>query len=100
MSETQVVHCMVEEYDVYIGRGRGSIWGNPFSHKHGTAAAYVVDSVEEAVSKYREYIMSRPDLLEKIGELKGKRLGCWCKTKGNPDAPCHGDILAELADAS
>jgi hypothetical protein len=26
-------------------------------------------------------------------ELKGKKLGCWCK----PNA-CHGDVLAELAD--
>ena len=26
-------------------------------------------------------------------ELKGKTLGCWCKPY-----PCHGDVLAELAD--
>jgi hypothetical protein len=91
---------MVDEYDVYIGRGRGSIWGNPFSHKSGTAAARVVDSVEEAVKSYREYVLSRPELLERVGELKGKRLGCWCKTKGDPNALCHGDVLAELADAT
>jgi Domain of unknown function (DUF4326) len=26
-------------------------------------------------------------------ELKGKKLGCWCK----PNA-CHGNVLIELAD--
>lgn len=97
MSKTKVVHCMQKEYDVYIGRGRGSVWGNPFTHKEGIWAKKVA-TVEEAIEKYREYIMSRPDLLERLPELKGKVLGCWCKTKNNPNAPCHGDVLAELAD--
>ena len=44
---------------------------------------------------YTEYIMNKPELLKLIPkELKGKRLGCWCKP-----LPCHGDVLAELADA-
>jgi hypothetical protein len=34
-----------------------------------------------------------PDILARIPELKGKRLGCWCK----PDA-CHGDVLIELVE--
>ncbi len=93
---TRVVHCMREKYDIYVGRGRGSIWGNPYAHKEGTQAKYVVGSVEEAVSKYREYILSRPDLLARVPELKGKILGCWCKVK--PDDPCHGDVLVELAE--
>lgn len=29
----------------------------------------------------------------KLLELKGKRLGCWCKP-----APCHGDVLVELIE--
>ena len=28
-----------------------------------------------------------------LAELKGKRLGCFCHPQ-----PCHGDVLAELAD--
>ena len=44
---------------------------------------------------YREYITNKPELLKLIPkELKGKRLCCWCK----PEA-CHGDVLAEQADA-
>jgi hypothetical protein len=38
--------------------------------------------------------MTRPDLLARVSELAGKRIGCWCKP-----AACHGDVLAELADA-
>lgn len=94
--KTRVVHCKLEEYDIYIGRG--SPFGNPFSHKEGTKAKYVVNSVEEAISKYKEWLLEQPDLLSKLPELKGKTLGCWCKTLKDPNRPCHGDILAELAD--
>ncbi|KKM65589.1 hypothetical protein LCGC14_1489730 [marine sediment metagenome] len=87
----RVVHCKRERYDVYIGRGQGSIWGNPYSHKDGTLAKYKVDSREEAVKKYREYILNSPQLLGCLHELKGKVLGCWCHPKA-----CHGDILVEL----
>ena len=36
--------------------------------------------------------MCSPALLDRLGELEGKTLGCWCK----PDQACHGDILIEL----
>ena len=83
MSETRVVHCKREPYDVYIGRP--SKWGNPF--KIG-----VDGTREEVIEKYRNYIMDS-SLLEDIQELKGKTLGCYCKP-----AACHGDILAELVE--
>jgi hypothetical protein len=31
---------------------------------------------------------------ENIGQLRGKNLACWCK----PGAPCHADVLLELAN--
>ncbi len=86
---TQVVHCKKSEYDVYIGRP--SLWGNPYSSKKGTLAKYFVGSKSEAIQSYEEYLESSPDLLEALKELKGKRLGCWCKPK-----PCHGDIIVKL----
>lgn len=93
---TRVVHYKIDPYDVYIGRP--SIWGNPFSHKEDTKAMFKVNTVEEAVNKYREWILTQPQLLKQIPSLKGKALACWCKTKKNPNALCHGDVLAELAD--
>lgn len=89
--KTRVVHCKKETYDTYIGRP--SKWGNPFSHKKGTMAEFLVESRDEAVKMYRKWILGQPDLLADLAELKGKTLGCWCKPKS-----CHGDILAELAD--
>lgn len=81
-----VVHCKKQRYDVYIGRP--SKWGNPFViGKDGSRA--------DVIAKYREYVLGRKDLMQDIGELKGKVLGCWC----SPSA-CHGDVLAELANRS
>jgi hypothetical protein len=91
---TTVVNLRRESFDVYIGRGRGSIWGNPFSHQEGTLAKFKVSTREEAISKYREWIKTQPQILSRLGELKGKRLGCFCKPLA-----CHGDVLAEMADA-
>tara|TARA_B100001778_G_scaffold334977_1_gene350083 strand:- start:3813 stop:4178 length:366 start_codon:yes stop_codon:yes gene_type:complete len=93
---TKVVHCKIDPYDVYIGRG--SQWGNPFSHREGTKAEFVVSSRDEAISKYRDWLMEQPHLLSQLSTLKGKTLGCWCKIPQDPDRPCHGDVLAELAD--
>ncbi|PSR31594.1 MAG: hypothetical protein C7B46_16630, partial [Sulfobacillus benefaciens] len=54
MSSTRVVHCKKAPYDVYIGRP--SKWGNPFSHKPGTQARFVVASRDAAIAAYREWI--------------------------------------------
>lgn len=89
---THAVHCKREPYNVYIGRP--SKWGNPFSHNKGTLAHYRVESREAAIAAYREYVLARPELLAALPELRGKVLGCWCKPLA-----CHGDVLAELADA-
>lgn len=85
-TKTQVVHCKKSNYDVYIGRP--SDWGNPFViGKDGDRA--------DVIRKYRNWIMRQPDLLARVKkELQGQRIACWCK----PEA-CHGDVLAEIADA-
>lgn len=82
--KTTAVNKYRDNFDVYIGRG--SKWGNPFIiGKDGNR--------DEVIAKYREWIKTRPELLAALPELVGKRLGCFCKPK-----PCHGDILAELAN--
>lgn len=86
---TTVVNLRNDPYDVYIGRG--SKWGNPFSHKPGTTARFRVSSRAEAIRRYHEWIIDQPELLAALPELVGKRLGCFCKPKA-----CHGDILVEL----
>lgn len=77
------------KYDTYIGRP--SIWGNPFSHETGTLAEYKVNSREEVVEKYEEWILTQPQLLAQLPELKDKTLACWCVP-----ALCHGHVLLKL----
>ena len=94
-SETIVVNKRFEQYDVYIGRP--SQWGNPFSHQAGTLAKFKVATRQEAVDCYRAWILApeQAELRALIKKnLKGKRLGCWCKPLA-----CHGDVLKEMADA-
>ncbi len=83
MSHPLVVHIK-NKHDVFIGRP--SCWGNPFViGEHGTR--------KEVIEKYRQWILTQPELLRKLPELKGKVLGCFCAPKA-----CHGDVLAELAN--
>lgn len=89
-----VVHCKKSDYDIYIGRP--SKWGNPFTHKTGTKAKYIVGSRQEAIDKYRQWLINQPKLVEKVKtELRGKVLGCWCAPKA-----CHGDVLVEVANGN
>lgn len=65
-----------------------SYWANPFKvDKNSTR--------EDIVLKYKNYITEKLDHdgWDKLNELRGKKLGCWCK----PDI-CHGDILLNLLD--
>ena len=75
---------------VYIGRG--SIWGNPYSHKTGTKALYKVVSVSEAIQAYRKHlwrqIRSGEITIEMVEALDGKRLACYCSPN-----PCHGNVI-------
>lgn len=88
---TRVVNVCRDVCDVYIGRTvrsrwRDIGWGNPFKvGKDGTR--------EEVIEKYHSWIQTQPQLLARLPELKGRRLGCWCAPE-----PCHGDVLAELAE--
>lgn len=86
---TTVVHCKKESYDVYIGRP--SIFGNPYTiGKDGDR--------EEVLVAYQVYfdkrIESDKEFRDAVEQLKGKRLGCWCKPLA-----CHGDIIAEYLDS-
>lgn len=90
-----VVNRHYEAYDVYIGRG--SIWGNPFSHMPGTKALYKVETRDEAVDSYRVWlwqkIRSGEITLDMLIALDGKRLGCYCSPKR-----CHGDVLVQAIE--
>ena len=83
--------------DVYIGRG--SPFGNPFTHLKSSKEVIQVETREEAVEAYKTYFKAK---LEKDPEFKilvhsiskNANLVCFCKPKA-----CHGDIIAEYLNS-
>jgi hypothetical protein len=70
------------EGSVFIARP--SKWGNPFHIGKDGSRAIVIE-------KYRQWILSNPELLSQLEELRGKTLVCHCAPKA-----CHGDVLLDL----
>jgi hypothetical protein len=69
---------------VYVGRP--TKWGNPFAIGSDRNRF-------EVIGMYRTYIASDQSLMHELETLRGKDLACWCAP-----APCHADILLELAN--
>ena len=85
MARCIVVNLRRQPYDVYIGRG--SKWGNPFRQQNTSLIER--DRVCDA---YEEYFWTTA-LPNQLEELRGKRLGCYCKP-----LRCHGDFLAKIVN--
>ena len=88
----------------HSGRGRGpsfkrSRWANPWSvNDHGRDAAVAlyarwITGDIEAAAMLPPGNWHRPTPDEIRGELRGHVLACWCEPQ-----PCHGDVLAAIAD--
>lgn len=79
---------------LYIGRAMpaqslpASRWANTFRIDQ--------DTPQTRQDALRAYVMRlhSTGLLYHVGELQGRALGCWCDPK-----PCHGHVLAMLANA-
>lgn len=89
---------------------RPSKWGNPhdwrswredWPYKDAAGRAFLfVGEVgrddwcrDRAVQAFREDLADGAITLP-VADLRGKNLACWCK----PRAPCHADVLLELAN--
>lgn len=95
---------------------RGTYFGNPFAvggyysiaphadsrfngmsyvRSLGQSEGFIkVRDNEHAIEMYKEYLAKFPLSQNKIAELKGKNLACFCPL----DKPCHADILLEIAN--
>lgn len=67
----------------------GSDWGNPY--KVGTKKGQ--HTLETSLQLYKKHILES-DLRNRLHELEGKILGCFCDQKD----PCHAKVLIELYD--
>jgi hypothetical protein len=77
---------------------RTTRWGNPYpvastKRIHPAEAGY---TAEQAVSAFkgRMHGLLAINAVD-LSALRGKNLACWCKL----GAPCHADVLLELANA-
>lgn len=108
----------MSEGAVYVGRP--SKWGNPFQVGEVVAPElmpYLVllmkllnnrpdvlhgltnvrlNVPRDAATLYELWLVEQPDLMLSVSELSGRDLVCWCPL----DAPCHADVLLELANGS
>lgn len=100
---------------VYVGRPfagwPGHALGNPFKPRRSGADGFGAqwsdpgDSIEECLTRYRDWLLARPTLNADLASLweecghGAKPLGCWCVTATAGDGSpvvCHAQILAEL----
>lgn len=100
---TRVVHVNSPEFRhdptaIYIGRAVNrakdprcrvaSTWANPY---HADSAGGIAGAIEDFETMMRQAIQKKAPAAVRLGELRGKVLGCWCHPK-----PCHGDVLVKL----
>ena len=81
---------------VYIGRG--SVFGNEWSHRPGTKATYRVRTRQEAIDRYREWLHATLadstavtvafNKLLTEARTSAVMLLCYCAPH-----PCHGDVI-------
>jgi uncharacterized protein DUF4326 len=78
---------------VYIGRrqwcGKELFEASPFAN-YFSVKRY---GREEAIRRYEGKLRSRPDLMARLPELRGKTLACWCAPE-----KCHGHVLIRLLE--
>jgi len=76
-----------ESQNLAVRIDRSSVWGNPYRlGADGTR--------KEVIERYRKYFAHHRSLHQRIGELKGKVLICWCYPEY-----CHGEVLLEALKA-
>lgn len=78
---------------VYVGRP--SKWGNPFIVSEYDNPKKVVSMYDYYISTMLFSVGTSDEYREKIKEIKGKNLACWCPL----DQPCHADVLLKIANS-
>jgi hypothetical protein len=98
MSVHNIKTEVMESEDIYIGRGghgQSGYFGNPYSCTNGFGVIKV-GSRDIAIRKFEEYARDRierdAEYMERVRNLFGKRLFCFCAPK-----PCHGNVLEKIS---
>lgn len=90
--KTTVVNIRDEPFDVYIGRA-GHGYDGYFGNSIALPPSANGFTRRALLERFRDYFLERietdSEFCRRVLELRGKRLGCFCKPKH-----CHGDIIA------
>lgn len=102
----KIVHCKKSKYDIYIGRTSGTKYhyGNIASHQDDTLAPVRVQSREEAIKAFEEWLDGeayqeieperRKWILSRIPFIdENSILGCWCSP-----LRCHGEVIKKKVE--
>ncbi len=94
---------------IYVGRP--TKWGNPFTIQAAiNIGVSIAQAPQWAADAYIEWMrgnycydknrMLRDHILDRLDELHGYDLACWCplEDKHGNHVPCHADILLEMAN--
>ncbi len=111
MTDTKVVFVRSKEWKetpecdrAYIGRRSygfpASPWANPFKIEQPEDEERRAEAIRNHELWLRQRMRRDPQLIVSLRCLRGKLLGCWCKTIKHPNRPCHGDLLKWLIYAS
>ena len=97
-------NAKVSDTNVYIGRGRGSIMGNPFATNDSKT---LQDRIDNCIA-YRNHMFqvvrtnSDPQLIQAIKDLKGKNVICFCSNGTDSVSKgaryCHGHIILNICE--
>jgi|GEM_PF-3218933 len=129
MIKTTVISVRGQDYEslmanpdfVYVGRRvhytkwqTPSVFANPYSVHSFPSNALAFFEADLALAYLGLIVPKRMDrhgkshhyedqfraMIPRLGELRGKTLGCWCGNyPENPDLVCHARLLAELVNA-
>lgn len=78
--------------------GRPTVWGNPWrvgGKAHGALGPLeAVAEYERALTRGELKDRAGVPLIDRLAELKGRDLACWCEER----QPCHADVLLRYAN--
>jgi len=87
------------EYIGRAGRGMDGYFGNPIRRGQrcnscGMNHTYFGQTIPCFARYFHQRLRNDPDFKEAVLQLKGAKLGCFCKTKSGVGNPCHGDVIS------
>lgn len=91
----------------HVGETTPATWHEPFAAVHVRDAAHAVELLRSYLAWRASRVDEQPGWSSQRGPhfpwedqirrlLRGRTLACWCP----PDAPCHADVLLEIANGS